>query len=40
MSGPISIGSEAEWQNLLSGTSVVVADCTYSATVTDYVLIS
>ena len=27
MSGPISIGSAAEWQSLLSGTSVVVADC-------------
>lgn len=26
MSGPISIGSEAEWQSLLSGTSVVIAD--------------
>ncbi|PWI68083.1 hypothetical protein PCL_02484 [Purpureocillium lilacinum] len=26
MSGPISIGSVAEWQSLLSGTNVVVAD--------------
>ncbi|UNI13700.1 hypothetical protein JDV02_000421 [Purpureocillium takamizusanense] len=26
MSGPISIGSVAEWQSLLSGTNVVIAD--------------
>ncbi|KAF4463014.1 thioredoxin [Fusarium albosuccineum] len=26
MSGPISIGSEAEWSSLLSGTNVVIAD--------------
>jgi len=31
MSGPISIGSVAEWQSLLSGTNVVVADCTSAA---------
>lgn len=31
MSGLISIGSTAEWQSLLSGTNVVVADCTYTS---------
>ncbi|PNP58807.1 hypothetical protein THARTR1_01055 [Trichoderma harzianum] len=30
MSGPINIGSDGEWQSLLSGTTVVVADCTVS----------
>lgn len=28
MSGPVNIGSAAEWQSLLSDTNVVVADCT------------
>jgi hypothetical protein len=28
MSGPMNIGSAAEWQSLLSGTTVVIADCT------------
>lgn len=28
MSGPISIQSASEWQGILSGTNVVVADCT------------
>jgi hypothetical protein len=27
MSGPISIGSPAEWQTLLTDTNVVIADC-------------
>ena len=28
MSGPINIGSTAEWQSLLSSTNVVITDCT------------
>lgn len=27
MSGPVNIGSAAEWQSLLSDTNVVIADC-------------
>lgn len=30
MSGPIEIKSPSEWQSLLSGTTVVVADCVYN----------
>lgn len=29
MSGPINIASESEWSSLLSGTNVVIADCTF-----------
>lgn len=30
MSGPVSIGSPAEWQTLLTDTNVVIADCTFT----------
>ena len=30
MGAIVNIGSTNEWQSLLSGTNVVVADCTYT----------
>lgn len=37
MSGPVNIASESEWSGLLSGTNVVIADCTFEQSVNIHV---